>query len=155
MQGRGQSDSAHSESIVFASDDPLAAGLNAPTTATVLYIRGSLGGSPLTADPDPNFQDPGEPDGEKAVFRIRVPRGLPNIGTGSYIGTVGELAGTLTVQPWIYDDARQRWFKFGAAVSAGVFTTLLSWGSAMLGARVFLQITANNNAITQWWIIAR
>lgn len=155
MIGRGQTDSARSQSIVLATDDPLGERMLAPTTGTIPYIRGSLGGNPLTTDPDPNFIDPGEPGGEKAVFRIQPARGAPTIGSGSYIGTVGEMAGSLTQQSWIYDDVRKRWFKLGAAAAVSVFSTILTWGAAMVGAKVFIQITANGSSITQLWIIAR
>jgi len=157
MIGRGQTHSARSESIVFASDDNLASRLTVPPQSelTIPYIRGSLGGSPITVDPDPNFSDPGEPGGQLAVFRIQAARGVITIGSGSYVGTVGEMAGSLTQQPWIYDDVRKRWFKYAAPAAVSVLSVMLTWFAGLVGAKVFLQITANNNAITQLWIIAR
>lgn len=154
VSGSGRTDKTKSKSVVLATDDPLGAILTAPTSYTIPFIKGELGGRALSIDPDPNSKDPGEPAPDNAVFRVRQAQGVLSFGN-TFLGTVSEFSGSLTQQPWIYDDVRGRWFKFGAAAAVGIQSQLTIVGASMMGMKLFFQVTANGSSITQWYIILR
>jgi len=156
ISGSGRTDKTKSKSVTLASDDILGAQLVPPSQYTIPFIRGELGQLALPVDADPNHKDPGEPGDSlgNAVFRVSKTQGVLSFGA-TFVGFVGEFAGSLTQQPWLYDDVRKRWFKLGAAAAVSVGSTLTSVGGGLMGMKVFFQITANGSSITQWWIIVR
>lgn len=154
ISGSGRTDKTKSVSVTFATDDILGGQLVVPTSYTLPFVKGELGGVALPLDPDPNSKDPGEPGGGNAVFRVQKTPGVLSFGA-TFLGTVSEFAGSLTQQAWLYDDVRGRWFKFGAAAAVGILSTLAIAGGGLMGMKLFFQITANGSGITQWYILVR
>lgn len=121
-----------------------AAQIGALFTATT--VVGSVGGSALPTDPNPNTTPPSN----GRILRLnRQPWTLTVSGLGViYVTFVPIATASITIQPWFFDATQNVWIQFVAPVSStptapGVNNLLslnvFNWG----GAKFFLQITAN------------
>jgi hypothetical protein len=96
---------------------------------------GTIGGGALPTDPNPNTTPPPA----SRVLRL-TPRG-PSLTLQTTNATLTVLSGTsVTVQVWFFDDTQARWIQLGAPFAS---TTVSIIVAAVLGAKLFPQITAN------------
>ncbi len=114
---------------------------------TRLYAVGTEDGSGalVALDPDPNTTPPPA----NRIFRI----GQPQTGTLGAACTVYATIfdGAPSIQPWVFDDGNNRWYKAtGAVVVPGFFSIALTVGAGWLGAAFFFQVTANTTCHGFW-----
>jgi hypothetical protein len=111
----------------------------------------TLAGSNLAVDPDPNTT---EPDASRCI-RLTIDM-LSITGTGTIIGNGFEQAGTITVQPWVWDDTNAHWFKLRIINpgAVGNWSTITTIAGAFVGMKVFMQIASNGSNWKAWaWTI--
>jgi hypothetical protein len=114
------------------------------TTYTAPYYEGDivgLTGSALAVDTnDPNTTPPAA----NRTWRL-TSANLAITGTTSIIGDGNGQSSTITLQPWYYDDTLTTWFKLGivSPASVGNWSSITTVGGALIGMKVFMQITAN------------
>jgi len=157
--GPGQTDMAHSKSVVVASDQVVpAASPDHSTDATFTLAvwvtnngSANVTGVPATAnvlltENDPNTTSPAA----ARVVRVTAKRGGTQfMGGGFWRGFTNGVGTSIVVQPWYFDDTLATWIKFGPAVTITNSTTNLTAAVTMgnmAGAKFFLQITTVTGA---------
>lgn len=117
---------------------------DADTFALAVWA-GTIGGSALPTDPNPNTTPPSA----GRILTIQPRTGSLVISGGTQLRVVAGVvaASSITFQPWFFDPTPNLWIQYGAP------TTLTPTGAAanaigfntgnMAGALFFLQITAN------------
>jgi len=113
---------------------------------------GTIGGAALSVDANPNTTPPAA----GRIVRISSKRG--SICAKGLLGTAGPFpfsilcgviaASSITLQPWFYDDSRALWIPFGPPLTitpTGAASNLATASMHGIGAKVFVQITANTN----------
>lgn len=114
-------------------------------TFTAPIVVGSVGGSALPTDPNPNTTPPA---GGRILRFNRQPWTLTTSGLGVvYITIVPVALASITIQPWFFDATQNVWIQFATATTstptaAGVNNlqsiNIFDWGGALF----FPQITA-------------
>jgi hypothetical protein len=144
--GAGQKDKAHSASLVLASDHDLVQ-VKSPdhssdaTFAMAVWV-GTVGTGTVSTDPDPNVTPPAA----NRILRITPKRDGVHCFGGTDLRMLSAGDGTsIVLQPWFYDDTQARWIRYSVAVTLTTATsnTGFSLIGAMLGAKFFVQCTAN------------
>lgn len=117
---------------------------DADTFALAVWV-GTIGGSALSTDPNPNSTPPSA----GRILTIQPRTGTLVISGSAQLRVVAGVvaASTITFQPWIFDITPNVWVQYGAP------TTLTPTGAAanaigfnlgnVAGAQMFVQITAN------------
>lgn len=118
---------------------------------------GTIGGSALVADADPNTTPPSA----GRILRQGAKRG------GSMVSGQGVVrlfsspiaGGTTTFQVWIYEDAAALWFPYAATftVAANGVASNFNFGTNMctrVNQQIFVQVTANTNVQAFAWDLA-
>lgn len=109
---------------------------------------GTLGGSALTPENDPNTTPPAA----NRILRIGAKRGgliTQGLGNVRVVVPNGTAASTITVRGWYFDTFTQTWIAFvgavGQACTVNTITSVLANTGSMCGAQVFVQIIANGS----------
>jgi hypothetical protein len=121
-----------------------------PSYSVALWV-GTIGGSALPTDPDPNVTPPNP----NRIFRWTSRRNtLMCMGAGPPNGAVSQVVvvgGTnIDVQLWFYDDTQAKWVKAGGHQILTSATSNVGSGLGFVvmqnfaGAKTFFQVIANN-----------
>lgn len=146
--GNGQTTKARSVSVTMASDETLPPKSADHSTASTFALDswyGTLGGTALATDPDPNVTPPAS---NRIIRMGSTLDGVTSMG-GPHLISAAILDGTtLTYQAWFYDNSQAKWIKIHSTVvltlTTNNFRNLNIVPGNLSGAKVFIQITANS-----------
>lgn len=134
----------NSVSIVFASDadpTPIATPEHDDSSFALAVWAGTIGGTTLGLDPNPNVTPPAE---SRILHWTTKSDALP--GGSALLRVVLGDGTSASFQPWIFDTTQNQWIHWGLAQNLTAAANLQGGGQFsgnINGARLFMQITAN------------
>lgn len=110
-------------------------------------------GAPVAADNTPTATGPDAPAAGRKLAITAKRGGAVVHGSGILrIVTNGGGAGTVTVQPWFFDDTQGAWIKWGPVLTITPSTSNISQPAStvsnMCGAKFFVQVLTNAAGVT-------